>query len=169
MRRSLKIAGLVAALGIAAGGIAIAQQAPDGGFRFGRGMPPSPEIMARMLDGKLAGAKAALKLTPDQDKLWPGVEQAVRAAAGKMQTARTEMRGRFEEMRKTGKGPDLLDTLDRGAKRTAEMSDELKKLTEAIRPLYVTLSDDQKQVLALSLRPMRMGHGPRGFFGGSRG
>ena len=54
--------------------------------------PPPPE-MHRMqqwaadhealLDAKLAGLKAGLKLTPDQEKLWGPFEAAVRAVADK--------------------------------------------------------------------------------------
>jgi LTXXQ motif family protein len=169
MNRSVKIVLGVIAASVVAAGFAIAQTppGPDGGWRFGR-TPPSPEMMGRMLDGKIAGAKAALRLTPEQEKLWPGVEQAVRAGAAKRSAARAEMRARVDEARKAGKAPDLLDMLDRGSARTAELSTDMKAFAEAIRPLYATLTEEQKQVLAASIRPMRMGggwrehRGPRG-------
>ena len=53
--------------------------------------PPAPAAMAMeqhwsadhaaMLDASLAGLRAGLKLTPDQDKLWPPFEAAIRDAA----------------------------------------------------------------------------------------
>ncbi len=36
---------------------------------------------AAMLDAELAGLKAGLKLNPDQEKLWPSFEAAIRDAA----------------------------------------------------------------------------------------
>lgn len=169
MRRSIKIAAGVLAASLAVAGIAVAQQAPEGGWRFGRGTPPSPEMMARMLDGKIAGAKAALRLTPEQEKLWPAVEQAVRDGAAKRMKTRGEMRAKMDELRKTGKRPDMLEMLETGSQRTADWSADLKRFAEVLRPLYGTLSDEQKQVLGQSLRPMRMGHGDHGGWRGRMG
>ena len=172
MKRTTKIAAGVLALSLAAAGIAVAQQAPggpEGGFRFGRGTPASPEMLGRMLDGKIAGAKAALKLTAEQEKLWPAVEQAVRDGAAKRMKAGAERRVQMDEMRKAGKRPDMLEMLDRGSQRTAEWSADMKKFAEVLRPLYATLSDEQKQVLAYALKPARMGEGGGGRWGGHRG
>jgi zinc resistance-associated protein len=150
---------LAATLVIVVGGFAFAQQPPgrDGGFRFGRGMPASPEVVQRMVDGRIAGAKAALRLTPEQETLWPAVEQAVRDGAAKRMRVGEERRGRREAGAKEGKRPDMLEMIERGSERTAEISAGLKRFGEALRPLYATLSDDQKQVLSASLKPMRMG------------
>ena len=38
----------------------------------------SPEDRAALLDARIAAVHAGLKLTPDQEKLWPPVEGAVR-------------------------------------------------------------------------------------------
>lgn len=38
----------------------------------------SPEDRAAMADARIAAVKAGLKLTPDQEKLWPPLETAVR-------------------------------------------------------------------------------------------
>ena len=63
--------------------IVLAQQATPGdqpaveksdGDRRG----PSPETLARLQDGRIAMAKAALKLSPDQEKLWGPVEEKIR-------------------------------------------------------------------------------------------
>lgn len=168
MRRSFKIAAGVLAVSMVAAGIAVAQQAPDGagGWRFGHGGPPSPEVMGRMLDGRIAGAKTALRLTPEQEKLWPAIEQAVRDGAAKRMKTRADMRTKFDEMRKAGKRPDMLEMLETGSQRSAEWSADMKRFADVLRPLYTTLSDEQKQALGLALRPMRMGHGEHGGHGG---
>jgi hypothetical protein len=41
----------------------------------------SPEDRAAFTDARIAAVKAGLKLTPDQEKLWPPVEAAVRDLA----------------------------------------------------------------------------------------
>src|SRR5437868_14998613 len=41
-------------------------------------MRMSPEDRAAFADARIAAVKAGLKLTPDQEKLWPPVEAAVR-------------------------------------------------------------------------------------------
>src|SRR6266581_6319094 len=38
----------------------------------------SPEDRAAFMDARIAAVKAGLRLTPDQEKLWPPVEAAVR-------------------------------------------------------------------------------------------
>lgn len=136
------------------------------GRMWGRGQPPSPEVMQRMLDGRIAGTKAALRLTPEQERLWPAVEQAVRDGAAKHMKARADMRARFEEARTSGKRPDMLEMLDRMSAHSAQRSTDLKTFAETIRPLYSTLSDEQKQVLAASLRQHKGGgHGHGGMIG----
>lgn len=167
MRRSVKIALAVAAAAIVGAGFAIAQHGPRHGMEhgFGRGTPPSPEMMGRMLDGRIAGARAALRLTAEQEKLWPAVEQAVREAAGRVRSKMTERRAMREEMQKSGKRPDVLEMLERGSQRTAEMSAEMKKISEALRPLHATLTDEQKEALGFALRPIRLGHRGMGWRG----
>lgn len=56
--------------------------------------PPAPytaEDAAAILDARLAALKTVLKLTPDQEKLWPPVEAAIRDAV-KGAIARREAR-----------------------------------------------------------------------------
>ena len=57
--------------------------------RARRSRGPSPETIARLQDGRVAMAKAALKLSPDQETLWAPVEAKIRAG--------------FEERRKAAK------------------------------------------------------------------
>jgi len=68
------------ALFIAASSLAYAQApatAPKGG--------PSPQDLAALTDTRVELAKLALQMTPEQQKLWPPVEEAIRARAAMRQ------------------------------------------------------------------------------------
>src|ERR1700687_5521928 len=67
----------VAALAIAGSTVAYAQQHQW----FHDHARMSPEDRAALTDARIAAVKAGLKLTPDQEKLWPPVEAAVRDLA----------------------------------------------------------------------------------------
>jgi hypothetical protein len=54
-----------------------------------------------LLDAKLGGLKAGLRLTPDQEKLWPPFESAVRDAAQMRMEHMQAMMERMQEMRHT--------------------------------------------------------------------
>ena len=56
----------------------------------------SPEDRAAFADARIAAVKAGLKLTPDQEKLWPPVEAAVRDFA-KMRIDRANARMNAEK------------------------------------------------------------------------
>ena len=60
--------------------IVFAQEAPAGDKAVpSRRTGLHPMTLARLEDGRIAFAKAALKLSPDQDKLWAPVEEKIRA------------------------------------------------------------------------------------------
>ena len=137
--------------------------------------PPGPPRMQQwavdheaMLDAKLAGLKAGLKLTPDQEKLWGPFEAAARAAADMHMKHMEEMMARMHEMRgddmekegsEEGEGVSPIDRLDRLANRLSEAGAALKKLADAAKPLYDSLDEQQKRVFGfLSREMMRMGH-----------
>ena len=122
-----------------------------------------------MLDAKLAGLKAGLKLTPDQEKLWGPFEAAVRAAADMRMEHMEEMMARMHDMRagddmekeggEFGEGMSPVGRLDRLANRLSEAGAALKKVAEAAKPLYDSLDEQQKRVFGLLSREMmRMRH-----------
>jgi zinc resistance-associated protein len=112
----------------------------------------SAEDRAALLDARIAGLKAGLKLTPAQEKNWPAVESALRERA----KLRTE---RFEQMRKLREQSDASqrerDIIERMRTRADAMTTEgatLKRLAEAVDPLYKSLDEGQKQRFALLYR-----------------
>src|SRR3569623_1697352 len=74
------VAGSIALM-LSGASLAFAQQAPREA-RESRGMMrPSAEDVSAFTDARIAGLKAGLKLTAEQEKNWPAVETAIRDLA----------------------------------------------------------------------------------------
>ncbi|RBP09237.1 LTXXQ motif family protein [Roseiarcus fermentans] len=114
-----------------------------------------------MLDARLAGLKAGLKLTPDQDKLWGPFEAAVREFAQARMDRMQHMMERMEsDEDQAGPPPSPVDRLDRMATRLSDLGAALRKIADAGKPLYASLSDEQKHMFGfLSREMMKMGRG----------
>ncbi len=115
--------------------------------------PPSAtgEMRNFMLDAHLAGMKAALRLTPDQEGKWVAFESTVRDLAKSYAEERRAMR---EEMR--DEVPNPIERMTILSERLAKGSAGLKTLAEAAKPLYDSLDDTQKRhfgPLLMALRP----------------
>ena len=170
---------------------AVAQ--PDNG-------PPPPWMQhwaaehKALLDAKLGGLKAGLRLNPDQEKLWGPFEAAVREAAElRMQHMASRM-----EMMHDGGGPTMMgkgmtdqgmmgpganedeeagpgspiDRLEAMADRMSAGAAALKKIVDAAKPLYVSLDEMQKRDFNFLSREMIMlghGHGGMGWGHGHPG
>jgi hypothetical protein len=114
-----------------------------------------------LTDMRIDIVKAALQLTPDQEKLWPPVESAIRERAKDRQARIAEAQKRADE-RRDGNAVDALrdrDTvqfLRRRADALEQRGADLKKLADAWQPLYQTLKPDQKKRMGfLSLVVLR--------------
>jgi hypothetical protein len=119
-----------------------------------------------LTDARINIVKAALQLTPDQEKLWPPVEEAIRGRAKDRQARLEALAKRVAEVQDKGlldalRNRDPIAFMERRAEALAQRSADLKKLADAWRPLYQTLSADQKRRMAfltiLVLREMRDG------------
>ena len=127
----------------------------------------SPDAMKRLQEGRQEGRitemKQALKLNDEQLKLWTPVEQQLRAAFAARQQARQDFMQRIELQRQQGASerPSLPDRLDRASKRMTERAQRMQAFTEAFKPFYASLSDEQKAVAGIVLHDMR-GDGMRG-------
>lgn len=145
----------LSAVGLLLGGAAMAQDGPRGpdGPRFERGGRPalSPGDRAAFTDARIAALHAGLKLNPDQEKLWPPVEAAIRNLAQQRQDAQTARRERFASMQSPAERnvPDMLRFM---ANRQAASADALRKLADAATPLYASLDEAQKQRAAVLSR-----------------
>src|SRR5690348_15701809 len=131
------LAGAVA-LTLAGAGLALAQQSSP---REMRGARLSTEDVAAFADARIAGLKAGLKLTAEQDKDWPAVETAIREL-GKERAERMAAR------REARRG-DAVARLRQGADAMTARAAGLKKLADAAEPLYKSLDDGQKRRFAV--------------------
>lgn len=148
---------------------------------------PSPETLARLEDGRIAMAKAALKLSPDQEKLFAPVEEKIRAGFADRRKAREAWAAKREE-RRANKGqhehqqvslPDRIEQrsqhLTQAAAKMTERAQKAKEYADVLKPFYASLSDEQKavasQVLGHFGQDGRGRHGPRWAMGhdGGRG
>jgi len=111
---------------------------------------------AAMLDARLASIKTGLKLTAEQEKLWPALESAVRDNVKKM----SELR---DKRQSTDRPSDPVERMRRQADDMSARADAMRNVANAAQPLYATLNDDQKRRLPML---MRMGEGGRGYEGG---
>ncbi len=114
---------------------------------------PSPADLKAFTDARIAALKAGLALTPDQEKNWAPVEQAIRDMAAARQA-------RWAARREQRKSEDAIARLRARADAMTQRAADLKKLADAAEPLYRTLSDDQKRRLHILVR-MMMHHGGR--------
>ncbi|WP_084799452.1 Spy/CpxP family protein refolding chaperone [Bradyrhizobium sp. Ai1a-2] len=111
-------------------------------------MRMNPEDRAAFLDARIAAVHAGLKLTADQEKLWPPVEAAVRDFA-KLRVDRANARMEAEKNADAQQKPDLVARLRERADNMATSAAALKKIADAADPLYKTLDDGQKRRLTL--------------------
>jgi hypothetical protein len=97
--------------------------------------PPKPKAASKpqvqknyalLSDVQIAGIKERLKLTPDQESYWPGVEKALRAIARKIHTTRQT------------------DPSAAGTPIDPE-AEEVQQLKSAAMPLLFQLREDQKR------------------------
>ncbi len=157
MKRWIIGVSAVGALAVAAGAYA---QDRGGAFRDGpwmRSMRPqmSADDMAAFTDARIAALHAGLKLGADQEKLWPPVEDAIRGLAKQRHESREAGRERFTSMRQTGAGPDIPGALRFMADRQTASGEALRKLADAMQPLYGSLDEAQKRRLMALARPFR--------------
>ena len=114
-------------------------------------MRMSPEDRAAFVDARIAAVHAGLKLTPDQEKLWPPVETAVRDFA-KLRIDRANARMNAPARRHAPKPDDPVTRLRERADNMATSAAAMKKIADAADPLYKTLDDGQKRRLAVLTR-----------------
>jgi hypothetical protein len=157
------------------------QRGRPGGFERWQ---PNIEDMRAFANARLAALHAGLGLTPDQEKNWPAFEQASREMAklrlDRVAAALDSPRDRQPQ------SDDPADRMHRRAAAMTETGTTLKKVADAVDPLYKSLDDAQKRRFAMlehMLAPRdggqqgrefrgrdggRSGDGPRRFEGGPR-
>jgi hypothetical protein len=136
----------VAALAIAGSTVVYAQHRPW--FHIHERM--NPEDRAAFTDARIAAVHAGLKLTPDQEKLWPPLEAAVRDFAKmRIDRANARMNSQKDDSKDAQKPDDPVARLHERADNMAVTAAALKKIADAADPLYKTLDDGQKRRLKI--------------------
>ncbi len=111
-------------------------------------MRMNPEDRAAFADARIAAVHAGLRLTPDQEKLWPPVETAVKEFA-KLRIDRANARMNADKDDASQKPDDPVARLRERADNMATSAAAMKKIADAADPLYKTLDDGQKRRLAV--------------------
>lgn len=146
----------LAAFGVCASAFALSAAAAEGDQQPSRAERAGQWAADRevMLDAKLAGMKAGLQLTPDQEKLWTPFESAVKDAAKARMDAMRQMMQAHEQ----GERMSPIDHLDAMADRLSRGAEDIRKIADAAKPLYASLDDSQKHkfgMLGRMLMPER--------------
>ena len=146
----------VAVLAIAGSTAVYAQYSPWVRDHMHR-MRMTPEDRAAFLDARIAAVHAGLKLTADQEKLWPPVESAVRDFAKlRIDRANARMKAADDYQQKPD---DPVARLRERADNMAASAAAMKKIADAADPLYKTLDDAPKRRWAFLTHAGRFGAG----------
>ena len=149
---------------VVAGGSAMAYSAyarhdgwGPGRAHFGR---MSPDDRAAYADARIAALKAGLRLSAEQEKLWPPLEATLKDLAAKRIQRQEERRAERRERREARRDErpsreerraereqraNPIERLRKGADRMSEGGADLKRLADATEPLYNALDDAQKR------------------------
>ena len=148
MKKALIIAAVAV---VAVGGSAIAYKAyarqdGPGHGRWHRQL--STGDMTAFADARIAGLKAGLALSAEQEKLWPPVESTLRELSKKRIDLREKFRAEREQRRDQAERrelPNPIERMRRGADRLSQGGTDLKRLADATEPLYQSLDEAQKR------------------------
>ena len=188
MKRTIIAATAAALLASATFGLA----APE--LKSGERPRPSPEQVAEfagaMSDARIAALKAGLRLTAEQEKLWPALETALQDASKARIERRAERHaakaGQAKDENAAGdvakaERPDVIERLRQRADGMVERGAAMKKLADAAAPLYDSLDEAQKRRFGVLFRQVQhphmafaghdgeRGHGPHRFGPGRGG
>lgn len=113
------------------------------------------ERMKARLDERLGHVRDELKLRPEQVPMWDKLEALIRQRSAERGDHWSQMREGREKLRHA----DIMERIDARAQRLGERANTAKELADTVRPLWTTLSDEQKTVLRRSVRDaMAAGH-----------
>lgn len=119
--------------------------------------PDRAAELKEFTDARIQIVKVTLGMTPAQEKLWPAVEEAIRARAAARHARLTKLAERMN----SDKELNPIEALRARSDALAQRSASLKKLVDAWQPLYESLDQNQKTrlrfVVVMALREMRDG------------
>jgi LTXXQ motif family protein len=107
----------------------------------------TPADLNVLTDARIGIVKAALQLTPEQQKFWPPVEEAIRARAQARFHRIAQLKSLAEQAGQRDFNP--VELMRGRAEALNERGTNLKRLADAWQPLYQSLNPDQKQRVRL--------------------
>ncbi|WP_262031739.1 Spy/CpxP family protein refolding chaperone [Microvirga sp. Mcv34] len=137
--------GVAMALFVVGAPMAYAQQATSGPTAAPGNGPLSQADFKMLTDIRVGVIKAALQLTPEQEKLWPAVEEAIRARAETRYRRLVTLAGHMDQARDI----DPVQLYRQRSDVLAERAANLRKLADAWQPLYQSLAPDQRTRLRI--------------------
>jgi len=136
----------VAGLGLLSSHAEAQQGGPDGRQGPTRERPRlSDEDRGAFLDARLASLRAGLRLTADQEKLWPALEAAAR------DRARTQVELQKKDV-EAGPPANLIEGLRRRGEGDLARGAADTRLADAAQPLWASLSEEQRRRLPMLAR-----------------
>ena len=145
MNKFFQIAVVVAVIaGAPLFGPAIAEDRGDPGDR---GAITANQMVAQT-DARTARVKADLRLTPDQEKNWPGFESAMHTIGMKQADRMIAFRAERGQQKQQA---DVIEHLNRQANVLGGRAADVKSLADAAKPLYASLAEPQKRRFASEL------------------
>ncbi len=163
------LAATVLGTALVAGGGAMAQPAPPAPQAPAAAAPAAsgPAIIVSgsysdadaraVLNARLAALKTVIELTPEQEKLWPPLEAAIRDIS-------KNAIARRQKMETTPPPSDFLGVLDAIGTAEETRGQELKRFVAAARPFVASLTEAQKRRIPafLGLQDTSGPHQPAG-------
>ena len=176
MNRILRTSLIAAALAGSAG-LALAQGQAQGHAQ-GRHEPRAFSRPTERVEARLAYVKTALKITDAQQAQWSAFADTERRVAAEREKKMGEWREKMAQRRQQNtqaqgehQRPTAIERLVFAEKMHQAAAARIDARLAAIKPLYASLSDEQKKVADTLLAPHRghgrfggrgEGHGPRG-------
>jgi hypothetical protein len=131
------------------------------GSTYARDRPDRAELTANQITNDFAARtariKADLRLTPEQEKNWPGFETAMNDMGKRYGDRQTAVQADRTQQKAPG---DVIEQLRDEAQFLSERSVDRRTLADAAQPLYASLDDQQKRRFAKELLDVSRWPGP---------
>jgi gas vesicle protein len=122
------------------------------GSTYARDRSDRAELTANQITNEFAARtariKADLRLTPEQEKNWPGFESAMGDMGKRYGDRQTAVQADRTQQKAP---PDVIEQLRDEAQFLSDRSADRKTLADAAQPLYASLDDQQKRRFAKDL------------------
>lgn len=122
------------------------------GSTYARDRSDRAELTANQITNDFAARtariKADLRLTPEQEKNWPGFESAMSDMGKRYGDRQTAVQANRTQQKAPG---DVIEQLRDEAQFLSDRSVDRKTLADAAQPLYASLDDQQKRRFAKEL------------------